>query len=221
MIGGISGKDAFQCSRDPGEKSQQQTTTIGLRRRRIFNNDREIGKPAAKWIGEAFQDLVGKLLETLALHRTIVHPAGFRLIPAEILRLPAEVASRGNLPGYARMADNAAGLIFSILSHSAAARRVRELGASKSPYGMMHVANRQITSATAWSNRTAGAADGSWRADQLHARPGGVDGAHCRTRQARHRLQYIRHPSPRSEEHTSELQSRRDLVCRLLLEKKK
>src|SRR6266849_5107543 len=28
-------------------------------------------------------------------------------------------------------------------------------------------------------------------------------------------------PSPRSEEHTSELQSRVDLVCRLLLEKKK
>src|SRR6266496_6364485 len=30
-----------------------------------------------------------------------------------------------------------------------------------------------------------------------------------------------RHPDCRSEEHTSELQSRRDLVCRLLLEKKK
>src|SRR5438874_12141078 len=29
------------------------------------------------------------------------------------------------------------------------------------------------------------------------------------------------HERPRSEEHTSELQSRRDLVCRLLLEKKK
>src|SRR6266496_4929731 len=29
------------------------------------------------------------------------------------------------------------------------------------------------------------------------------------------------HPATRSEEHTSELQSRRDLVCRLLLEKKK
>src|SRR5690349_22489426 len=29
------------------------------------------------------------------------------------------------------------------------------------------------------------------------------------------------HPRSRSEEHTSELQSRRDLVCRLLLEKKK
>src|SRR3712207_6981998 len=29
------------------------------------------------------------------------------------------------------------------------------------------------------------------------------------------------HPSPRSEEHTSELQSRQYLVCRLLLEKKK
>src|SRR5476649_3057305 len=30
-----------------------------------------------------------------------------------------------------------------------------------------------------------------------------------------------RPPSPRSEEHTSELQSHSDLVCRLLLEKKK
>src|SRR5690349_22150599 len=30
-----------------------------------------------------------------------------------------------------------------------------------------------------------------------------------------------RHAALRSEEHTSELQSRRDLVCRLLLEKKK
>src|SRR5712664_1732072 len=30
-----------------------------------------------------------------------------------------------------------------------------------------------------------------------------------------------RNGSPRSEEHTSELQSRSDLVCRLLLEKKK
>src|SRR5690349_23166629 len=30
-----------------------------------------------------------------------------------------------------------------------------------------------------------------------------------------------RHANARSEEHTSELQSRRDLVCRLLLEKKK
>src|SRR5690349_22981485 len=39
------------------------------------------------------------------------------------------------------------------------------------------------------------------------------------------RRPYPRLPSPsakaRSEEHTSELQSRRDLVCRLLLEKKK
>src|SRR5438874_6408667 len=39
--------------------------------------------------------------------------------------------------------------------------------------------------------------------------PGGLDAPH---RGAAH---------PRSEEHTSELQSRRDLVCRLLLEKKK
>src|SRR5690349_21991406 len=32
---------------------------------------------------------------------------------------------------------------------------------------------------------------------------------------------YVRPNEERSEEHTSELQSRRDLVCRLLLEKKK
>src|SRR5690349_23687186 len=32
---------------------------------------------------------------------------------------------------------------------------------------------------------------------------------------------FLAHGAPRSEEHTSELQSRRDLVCRLLLEKKK
>src|SRR2546429_4581983 len=35
------------------------------------------------------------------------------------------------------------------------------------------------------------------------------------------RAQCARHPGPRSEEHTSELQSRLHLVCRLLLEKKK
>src|SRR5690349_24548824 len=35
------------------------------------------------------------------------------------------------------------------------------------------------------------------------------------------RARHLALPRPRSEEHTSELQSRRDLVCRLLLEKKK
>src|SRR5690349_24983901 len=38
---------------------------------------------------------------------------------------------------------------------------------------------------------------------------------------ARRRSNARRAPASRSEEHTSELQSRRDLVCRLLLEKKK
>src|SRR5690349_24545168 len=42
-----------------------------------------------------------------------------------------------------------------------------------------------------------------------------------RHRQARQRLHPGRQRADRSEEHTSELQSRRDLVCRLLLEKKK
>src|SRR3712207_7057802 len=38
---------------------------------------------------------------------------------------------------------------------------------------------------------------------------------------ARVRVSFVREPAPRSEEHTSELQSRQYLVCRLLLEKKK
>src|SRR2546421_9504753 len=38
---------------------------------------------------------------------------------------------------------------------------------------------------------------------------------------ARHGAEDRHHPVARSEEHTSELQSRSDLVCRLLLEKKK
>src|SRR5690349_24002755 len=46
----------------------------------------------------------------------------------------------------------------------------------------------------------------------------------CRARAPRgsryRRNRTPRAPRPRSEEHTSELQSRRDLVCRLLLEKK-
>src|SRR5690349_22705315 len=40
-------------------------------------------------------------------------------------------------------------------------------------------------------------------------------------RPARRRQDPARRRAGRSEEHTSELQSRRDLVCRLLLEKKK
>src|SRR5690349_22082421 len=51
-----------------------------------------------------------------------------------------------------------------------------------------------------------------------HGRRGRHRGRHGprRPEAARGRLR-----RPRSEEHTSELQSRRDLVCRLLLEKKK
>src|SRR5438874_7295409 len=41
------------------------------------------------------------------------------------------------------------------------------------------------------------------------------------TRCDKRRLRRARRRADRSEEHTSELQSRRDLVCRLLLEKKK
>src|SRR2546429_2637774 len=69
-------------------------------------------------------------------------------------------------------------------------------------------------------------------AGRAHA--GKFPGASCRRRLPRHRAAEVRNPaSPktaraaianperRSEEHTSELQSRLHLVCRLLLEKKK
>src|SRR5690349_23498497 len=48
------------------------------------------------------------------------------------------------------------------------------------------------------------------RADRRGVRPADAEAAAV-----------LRRPAARSEEHTSELQSRRDLVCRLLLEKKK
>src|SRR5690349_24994013 len=51
------------------------------------------------------------------------------------------------------------------------------------------------------------------RRDQAH--PGGPGAI------AEHVRSPLEQPVARSEEHTSELQSRRDLVCRLLLEKKK
>src|SRR5690349_24208725 len=49
--------------------------------------------------------------------------------------------------------------------------------------------------------------------ERRSAPPGGPGAVPARPGSTRRR--------PRSEEHTSELQSRRDLVCRLLLEKKK
>src|SRR5204862_6871476 len=45
--------------------------------------------------------------------------------------------------------------------------------------------------------------------------------AQVHVRRSHERGRARRRRTPRSEEHTSELQSRRDLVCRLLLEKKK
>src|SRR5204863_6735185 len=74
------------------------------------------------------------------------------------------------------------------------------------------------------------------RAEEQEARPGGAEHAGERRRDgADARQEFAEHQRPaaptlvmqrglphaRSEEHTSELQSRRDLVCRLLLEKKK
>src|SRR5690606_41459036 len=65
---------------------------------------------------------------------------------------------------------------------------------------------------------------GSWRSGRLvrchDTRSGSA--AHARQSARRARPQpRARSTRPRSEEHTSELQSRENLVCRLLLEKKK
>src|SRR5690349_22931518 len=59
-------------------------------------------------------------------------------------------------------------------------------------------------------------------AARIHEGRGALSRALPRARRRRQRRQLdVGGPRERSEEHTSELQSRRDLVCRLLLEKKK
>src|SRR5690349_23947511 len=57
----------------------------------------------------------------------------------------------------------------------------------------------------------------------FRSQPQGERLLHLPRAQGRDHALHVRvpHPVGRSEEHTSELQSRRDLVCRLLLEKKK
>src|SRR3712207_8355902 len=64
-----------------------------------------------------------------------------------------------------------------------------------------------------------GAADRPLSCDQQHPRGDGL-GQHERLGAAQHAKQDPSGPPVRSEEHTSELQSRQYLVCRLLLEKK-
>src|SRR5699024_12428801 len=63
--------------------------------------------------------------------------------------------------------------------------------------------------------RASSAAGGA--AEPLSEQPGAVDGIQA----GELRFLKVFRYNPRSEEHTSELQSRFDLVCRLLLEKKK
>src|SRR2546429_4479301 len=57
----------------------------------------------------------------------------------------------------------------------------------------------------------------AWRCPDSQRHCCGVLGALA----SRHELEWCGHAQTRSEEHTSELQSRLHLVCRLLLEKKK
>src|SRR5204862_7867312 len=59
------------------------------------------------------------------------------------------------------------------------------------------------------------------RASRRLERSGKVEPRSCSESNCRCLLHGVRAGLRRSEEHTSELQSRRDLVCRLLLEKKK
>src|SRR3712207_7903931 len=77
--------------------------------------------------------------------------------------------------------------------------------------------------ACAWARRSdrggaparVGMLEGAWSATLVRGTVGSFKGLPV---DARHRK---RRPRSRSEEHTSELQSRQYLVCRLLLEKKK
>src|SRR2546430_4125555 len=69
------------------------------------------------------------------------------------------------------------------------------------------------------SDRVEFVLDGYVKAAGAHERMGDLAGARERHRLIGH-LQQLRHEM-RSEEHTSELQSQSNLVCRLLLEKKK
>src|ERR1035438_10703072 len=70
----------------------------------------------------------------------------------------------------------------------------------------------------------AAAGEKNWKSTPISFAPGGT--SRCRVNMSsRSRRQATRSPpavmtTPRSEEHTSELQSLRHLVCRLLLEKK-
>src|SRR5262245_62276867 len=58
-----------------------------------------------------------------------------------------------------------------------------------------------------------------FRSGRAHAAPTACRGTRIRSVPA-HRSSHTSSPTSRSEEHTSELQSLRHLVCRLLLEKK-
>src|SRR5437588_8592629 len=73
--------------------------------------------------------------------------------------------------------------------------------------------------------RSRGRAAGDGRCDAGRLRSLGVSVLGGQRQERAHlwtlALSSAAHQSPRSEEHTSELQSHSDLVCRLLLEKKK
>src|SRR2546430_9824019 len=58
-----------------------------------------------------------------------------------------------------------------------------------------------------------------WLVEKQNARPVNHGGGQCKL--LLHPVRVVRNHGLRSEEHTSELQSQSNLVCRLLLEKKK
>src|SRR2546427_8360244 len=84
------------------------------------------------------------------------------------------------------------------------------------PYTTLFRSPCQAHRAAFWSAPTTSSDGGARGAALLPA----LHGVRC-TREGAHRAQYRPcKPQPRSEEHTSELQSQSNLVCRLLLEKK-
>src|SRR5207249_9093895 len=97
---------------------------------------------------------------------------------------------------------------------------------SRDPQDLHPFPTRRSSDLTVWNPSTRSTNGYATRAATSAAHPSGrraltVTGSHLFGRALAHEAVGTEDEDERSEEHTSELQSRFDLVCRLLLEKKK
>src|SRR5207247_8107841 len=97
----------------------------------------------------------------------------------------------------------------------------RPPSATLSPYTTLFRSEGVTVVGSAADGRRGGKHERDRHAPRARRRPGARGKARNDSAHDSGRAGARRHRRPRSEEHTSELQSRVDLVCRLLLEKKK